>query len=58
MKKNTNKKSKKKKKIDSEIYGDEFEVNNEEEYDMEDNEISEDFEYNDLERDNKDQIYD
>jgi len=55
MKKNNRKK---KKKIDSEVYGDEFEVNNQEEYDIEDNEISEDHEYNDLERDNNDQIYD
>jgi len=58
MKKNTSKILKKKKKINSEVYGDEFEVNNEEENDMEDNEISEDFEYNDLEGENKDQIYD
>ncbi|MFX1321581.1 MAG: hypothetical protein ACFFAQ_08055 [Promethearchaeota archaeon] len=57
MKKNT-KKNKKKKKINSEVYGDEFEVNNEEEHNMEDNEISKDFEYNGLEGDNKDQIYD
>jgi len=39
-------------------YGDEFEINNEEEYNLEDNEISEDFEDNDLEVDNNDQIYD
>lgn len=57
MKKKSNKNSKKK-KIDSEVYGDEFEANNEEEYDMEDNEISEGYKYNDLEEDNKDQIYD
>lgn len=56
MKKNNSKKSKK--KINSEVYGDEFEVNNEEEYDIEGNEISEDLEHNDLEGDNKDQIYD
>ena len=55
MKKND---KKKKKKIDSEVYGDEFEINNEEEYNLEDNEISEDFEDNDLEVDNNDQIYD
>ncbi|MFX0042475.1 MAG: hypothetical protein ACFE8L_06155 [Candidatus Hodarchaeota archaeon] len=50
--------NRKKKKIDSVVYGDEFEVINEEENEMENNEISEDREYNNLEGDNNDQIYD